>query len=165
MSASKIIRNRRRSAPQSLHADYVDLLENFPLRSIRNDAEYDSALEILDTLATQSDLSPGERDYLDALSVFVERYDEAEHVIDHFQLSPLELLKFLMEQHTMTTTDLGKVLGSKGVASEVLHGKRSLSISASLKLSKLFDVNPGLFLDASRTLSSSDTRREMVRVR
>ncbi len=46
----------------------------------------------------------------------------------------------------MTTSDLGRLIGSKGVASEILNGKRQLSRMHVLKLAAHFHVDPGTFL-------------------
>lgn len=46
----------------------------------------------------------------------------------------------------MTVTALGELLGGKSVASEVLHGKRSLSKSHILKLADRFKLDAGAFL-------------------
>jgi HTH-type transcriptional regulator/antitoxin HigA len=126
---------------------YLDLVRQFPLRPLRSRNEYDRAAAILDQLAVQdeADLDEGETDYLDTLSLLIEAYDR-----DHFPMpvrkrSPVELLKFLMEQNQMSTTDLGKLLGSKGLASEILHGKRELSKTHIRKLAKRFGLDPGLF--------------------
>jgi len=65
------------------------------------------------------------------------------------KLSPIEVLKHLMEANNMNTTDLGDVLGTRGLASEILNGKRGLSKALIMKLSRRFLVDPALFLDSS----------------
>ena len=129
-------------------ADYLALVKAFPLRPIRNEAEYDLAAEMLDRLVTRIDLTPGETDYMEMLTLSVQAYDD-EHNDPELasDLAPLEVLRFLMDQHSMSTTDLGEVLGSKGVASEVLHGKRDLSKGHISKLAERFAVDPGVFLE------------------
>jgi antitoxin component HigA of HigAB toxin-antitoxin module len=49
-----------------------------------------------------------------------------------------------------TTSELGKLIGSKGVASEILSGKRDLSKSHMTTLAKRFGVEPAVFLDPIR---------------
>jgi HTH-type transcriptional regulator / antitoxin HigA len=125
---------------------YFRLLAEFPLRPIRSKIDYDRAAAILDKLAIrdESDLDQGESDYLETLSLLIESYD-AEHLpmpVRH--RSPIELLKFLLKQNSLTTTDLGQLIGSKGLASEILNGKRELSKTHIRKLAKRFDIDPGL---------------------
>ena len=125
---------------------YLSLVREFPLRPIRSKSDYDRAAAVLDKLAVRddSDLDDGESDYLETLSMLIEAYDR-----DHFPMpirkrSPIELLKFLMKQNQLTTTNLGQILGSKGLASEILHNKRELSKAHIRKLAKRFDIDPGL---------------------
>jgi len=132
-------------------ADYLELVKRMPLRSFRTVGEYDAAAKLLDTLVLRADLSDGEKDYVEALSLFVEDYDRRHNVFDTAGRSPLDMLKHLMEANDMTVSDLGALLGSKGVASEILHGKRSLSKSHILKLAERFNVDPGLFLEKPGT--------------
>lgn len=128
-------------------SDYLDLVRRFPLRPIRSAAQYDLAATMLDELVGRSNLSPGKRDYLEALSRFLEDYDDEHHPIEAIS-SPIELLKAMMEQKQMTTTSLGELLGSKGVASEILNGKRRLNLNQIYKLAGHFGVEPAVFLES-----------------
>ena len=128
---------------QSRRDDYLDLVKQLPLRHLRTAGEYDAAAELLDTLVLRADLSVGEKDYVDALSLFIEDYDRRHNVFDTSGRTPLDMLKHLMEANDMSVTDLGSVLGSKGVASEILNGKRSLSKAHIFKLARRFSVDSG----------------------
>lgn len=116
----------------------------FPLRPIRNEAEYDLAAHVLDSLVLR-ELSPGEADYLDVLTLLVEAYDDDGDPAAHTESSPAELLRALVEHRGITTTALGRVIGSKGVASELLNGKREPSKAQIRKLAEYFRVEPGAF--------------------
>src|SRR5437764_6128620 len=96
---------------------YLELVRRFPLRPIRSEAEYDGAAQMLDSLVLR-DLSPGEADYLEVLTLLVEAYDDERDPPDWPESSPAEVLRALVEHRGITTTDLGRVIGSKGVASE-----------------------------------------------
>ena len=134
-------------ANRSRRDDYLELVKRLPLRPLRTAGEYDAAAELLDTLVMRADLSDGENDYIEALSLFIEDYDRRHNVFDTSGRSPLDMLKHLMESNDMSVTELGDLLGSKGIASEILHGKRSLSKSHIFKLAERFHVDPGLFLE------------------
>jgi HTH-type transcriptional regulator/antitoxin HigA len=125
----------------------MDLIRRFSLRPLRDEAEYDAAAELLDTLAVRPEgsLSPGEQDYFDPLTLLVQAYDAQHAGPDVAGLTPLEMLKYLMEQAGMTTADLGRLLGNRGLASLVLHGRRSLSKTHIRKLAAHFKVSPALF--------------------
>jgi HTH-type transcriptional regulator / antitoxin HigA len=81
------------------------------------------------------------------LSRFIEDYERDQKQFQMKRLRPLELLKHLREENEMSTTDLGYVLGSRGLASEVLNGKRGLSKMLIARLAARFGVDPGLFLE------------------
>jgi len=125
---------------------YLACVRAFPLRPIRTEAEYREALEILGRLASREGLDAGEGDYLAALAHFVGDYERNAVKLKLHALKPLEALRYLMEQNNMTTTDLGYVLGSRGLASEVLNGKRGLSKMMIGRLAERFAVEAGLFL-------------------
>jgi HTH-type transcriptional regulator/antitoxin HigA len=155
MSATITIAGRRQATRAP--ADYLRLVAEFPLRPISSAAEYDAAAAILDRLVVRQDLSRGQRDYLDALTLFVEAYDEQQDAAETERqrrrqqgqaadVSPVEMLKALMEHRGMTTTDLGKLLGSKGAASEILHRKRGISKRHMARLAEHFRVDAGVFL-------------------
>lgn len=138
------VAGKRAGAP--LPASYMKLIRQFPLRPIRSDADYDAATAVLDKLAVRKEgtLDPGEQDYFEVLTNLVSDYDH-----DHFPMEkskPLDILKHLMEENGMTVSDLGRLIGSKGNASEILSAKRQLSRAQMFKLAQRFGVKPGLFL-------------------
>jgi HTH-type transcriptional regulator/antitoxin HigA len=93
--------------------DYLELVKRFPLRPLRSDADLKSAGRVLDELVGRADLSRGERDYMEGLVRFVRDY-EAEYVRNRLKkLKPIELLKHLMQENRMNTTDLGYILGAR----------------------------------------------------
>src|SRR5262249_18420120 len=117
--------SRRRSILVS--DDYLDLIKRFPLRPLRSDADLKSAGRVLDALVGRDDLSRGQRDYMEGLVRFVRDFEARTSRGRLKKLTPVELLKHLMEANQMNTSDLGNILGSRGLASEVLNGKRGLS--------------------------------------
>jgi len=51
-----------------------------------------------------------------------------------------------MEARNLTQKDLWKVFGSKGITSEVFHGKRAISKTHAKRLASFFDVSADLFI-------------------
>lgn len=135
-------------------SSYMDLVGRFPLRPLRAEADYDAAVEVLDALAGRDDLNPGEVDYLEALTRFVEDYDDAHHPFAARGTGPVQILKYLLAEHDMSRADLGRVLGSASAASMVLNGQRDLSRARMAKLAAYFKVDAGLFVStkSSRAL-------------
>jgi HTH-type transcriptional regulator/antitoxin HigA len=90
-------------------------------------------------------LPRGEQDYLDGLTVFIEDYDRR-HPVDLPEVTPLAMLKHLMEEREMNISDLGRVIGSQSNASLILSGKRSISKRVMRLLSEHFGVEPVVFV-------------------
>ncbi len=115
-----------------------------PLLAIRNRREYDAAVAQLNDLVDKVGDKPEDPRYrfIDTLSVLIEAYDEKHHEIP--DASGVELLKFLIEQHGLSQGDLPEV-GSQGVVSEILRGKRELNARQIQALSRRFHLPAGAF--------------------
>ncbi len=59
--------------------------------------------------------------------------------------SAREVLVFLMEEHHLTQSDLREI-GTQGVVSEILNGKRKLNLRQIRLLSQRFQVSPEVFI-------------------
>src|SRR3954466_15949756 len=82
---------------------YLELIKQFPLRRLRDDADAHLAGEMASTLAVRGEknLSPGERDYLDALTLILQVYEQHGHPIPADKRTPLQRLKYLMRESKM----------------------------------------------------------------
>jgi HTH-type transcriptional regulator/antitoxin HigA len=125
---------------------YLDLVRECPLRAIRTKAQYAEATQMASRLAIRGEdtLLPGEQDYLDALMVLIEAYDLAQ--LPWKKTSGVDLVKHLMEQAGMTLEELGKIVGSRPLASLILLGKREMSKQVMRRLGSHFKVEPGVFM-------------------
>ena len=146
---------RTKSTPR-VAPDYLKLVRRFPIRPIRNLSDHAEAIEVLHSLVGRVELTRGQLDYLDALAYFVETYERENTTLKLEAMTPIELLRHLMEQNGMNITDLGYVVGSRGLASEILSGKRGLSKTIIGRLSAHFRVSPVLFLDVSAATSGKE---------
>ncbi|MDY0019773.1 MAG: ImmA/IrrE family metallo-endopeptidase, partial [Anaerolineae bacterium] len=93
---------------------------------IKNEADYQAALERLESLM---DAQPGtpEEDELELFAVLIETYEK-----DAFPIGlpdPIAAIQFRMEQQGLTRKDLEPYIGSQSKVSEVLNRKRPLSLS------------------------------------
>jgi HTH-type transcriptional regulator/antitoxin HigA len=61
------------------------------------------------------------------------------------ECSGVDVLRFLMEEHGLTQSDLPEV-GSQGVVSDILRGKRELNVRQIRALAKRFHVLPAVFI-------------------
>ena len=99
---------------------------------IKTKKAYHDALKMIDELF---DAKPHtkEADDLELLSALVELYEE--HTFPIKSPSPLEAIRFRMEQMNLAQKDLIPYIGNKSKVSEVLSGKRPLSLTMIRKLS------------------------------
>src|SRR5262245_57318760 len=116
-----------------------------PLLSLRNEQEYDWAVERLNRLldAVGTDEQRPLYTLLDTLGTLIHAYEEEHHPIP--ECSGVDVLRLLMDEHGLTQSDLPEI-GSQGVVSEVLRGKRELNIRQIRALAKRFQVSPAVFI-------------------
>jgi HTH-type transcriptional regulator/antitoxin HigA len=127
---------------------YLELARAFPLVPIGSEEQYDASIAVLDSLAVrdESSLNSGEAAYLAALTQFVRDYERERHAILVKPLPPLEMLRHLMQQSGMTAANLGRIVGNRGLASQILLGKRAMSKSNIRKIAEYFHIEPGKLL-------------------
>ncbi len=103
------------------------------LKVIKTEAEYSAAIERFESLLDARPGHPG-YDERDVLAVLIERYEEVHFPID--MPDPVEAIKFRMEQSGLSQKDLVPYLGSRSKVSEVLSGKRELTLAMIRSLNK-----------------------------
>jgi antitoxin component HigA of HigAB toxin-antitoxin module len=136
------------AAIAALPVSYLALMGEFPLCPIKTGADYERAIRIIHRLALrEGDLDNGEEAYLEVLEGLTERFDLEHNPINVDSVTPTEAIRMLVEQAGMTMTELGKLLGSKGAASELLSGKRKEPSKAQIAiLCDRFKVDARAFL-------------------
>ena len=144
------------------HADYRRVRRRVPLGPLRTEAEYDRAVAMLDAIIDEI----GEQethpltDLVETLALAVSAYEEV-HVPIPVSSGP-EILRALMEDHGLSQSDLPEV-GSQGVVSEILSGKRDLNVQQIARLAARFEVSPAVFLPMP-TPTHHASRRKRVRL-
>jgi HTH-type transcriptional regulator / antitoxin HigA len=129
----------------ALPRDYQGLISMFPLRPIHDQVDLDNATEIGDAMAGH-DLSPDQEDYFDVLTTLMNEYERSHVAQPQREHDPMGNLKFLMEQHGLTASDLGRILGQRELGSKILRGDRELSKTHIRTLADYFHVNAGMFV-------------------
>lgn len=116
-----------------------------PIFTIRNEHEYDSAMKRLNELLDA--ISDNERHplygLLDTLGALVHVYEGTHHPMP--ECTGADMLRFCMEEHSLHQSDLSEI-GSQGVVSEILNGKRELNIRQVRLLAKRFQVSAAVFI-------------------
>ncbi len=123
---------------------YRQLLGRTLPHVIRTEEEYERLTNELVRLDERENLSPEEKELAELLTVLIDEYEERRYPIR--KASPQQTLQHLTEARQLTQKDLWKVFGSKGITSEVFHGKRSISKAQARKLAEFFHVNVELFI-------------------
>lgn len=116
-----------------------------PILTIRNEREYDQAVARLNLLLDEIGTNEKHPLYslLDTLGTLIHAYEEKNITLP--DASGGEMQQFFMEEHGLTQSDLPEV-GSQGVISEILNGKRELNVRQIRALAKRFHVSPGVFV-------------------
>jgi HTH-type transcriptional regulator / antitoxin HigA len=124
--------------------EYTALLREVAPKVIRTEQENEAYTEILYELDRRSkNLTAAEKELAELLTLLIENFEETRYRLP--RAKPLEVLRFLMEQHQLKQKDLVKVFGTASVVSEVLSGKRELNKEHIRRLSRRFHVSPELF--------------------
>ena len=116
-----------------------------PLHPIRTGVDYEKAVAALNRLldAGAANEQHPLADLVNTLGTLIGEYDDVHYPAQ--EVSPLAMLRFLMDENSLTQSDLPEV-GSQGVVSEVLNGKRELNVRQIKALSARFHVSPGVFV-------------------
>lgn len=126
-------------------AEYMELVEDFPLCEIRNGRELDRAMGVIDRLLSLPKLTRDAQRYLDALAILVEHYESTR--FGTWDASQPEILGHLLESHGVQAADVARATGvSSAKISSALKGTRELDPASMRALAKYFSVDPGVFL-------------------
>jgi len=131
--------------PASLPVTFAELCELHPPRPIRDLVDYDNTIELIDQLALSSRRTQDQEEYLETLTILVEKYDH-EHFARICKGSPVTRLKKLLADHGMSASDLGRLLGNRALGSAILRGDRTISKAHALKLGEHFKLSLAAFL-------------------
>jgi HTH-type transcriptional regulator / antitoxin HigA len=123
---------------------YGSLLLQYQPKVIQSEEENEAAIALAMELEHRANLTTEESALLDLLVTLIEQYEAEHYPIP--QSSPLDMLIHLMESRECKQEDLIGIIGSRGVVSEVVNGKRSISKSQAKALAEYFNVDVGSFI-------------------
>lgn len=126
-------------------ATYANLLKEAQPRVIRDEKTHQRALKWIDRLMKLQRLSPAQETLLELLSKLVNDYEEELYPTPG--APPREILQHLLENSGKSQADFARAIGiPRSTISEVLKGKRSISLENAFRLAEFFHVDPSLFL-------------------
>lgn len=110
-----------------------------------SEKEYQALVKTLDNLIDEvgDDQNHQLAAVMETIGNLIENYEDQEYELN--QSSPVDALKYLMQEHGLKQSDLTEI-GSQGVVSEILAGKRTLNIEQVKKISHKFHVSPLVFI-------------------
>ena len=105
------------------------------LKAIKNKKQYEEALEqIYDLMQSKLIKNSARANDVEVLSILVKEYENRYYPIP--SPHPISAIRFRMEQLGITEGELSKVLGYRSRKSEILSGKRKLSLDMIRRLNK-----------------------------
>lgn len=117
-----------------------------PVRHITSKKDYNKAVRIADALVDDGAMHEAhpQHSLFMTLCDLIHAYDQVHY--PQQKVSGVAMLRFLMEQHGLTQSQLPEI-GKQSVVSEILAGKRSLTVEHIRNLSERFSVSPSVFFE------------------
>jgi HTH-type transcriptional regulator/antitoxin HigA len=123
---------------------YCNLLAQIAPVAIETEEEYERILRIVEQLTFKKNRTTEEQALHKLLVILIEAYETENYPMD--KSTPHEILQHIMEASGTRQSDLVGIIGSSGVVSEVVNGKRSISKAQAKALGDYFKVSPSLFI-------------------
>ncbi|HKG04893.1 MAG TPA: helix-turn-helix domain-containing protein [Pedobacter sp.] len=117
------------------------------LKPVKTEEEYNDALARAYELM-QTDLKEGSAasDEMEVLSLLIKEYELAHYPVAY--PNPIRAIKFRMEQMNLSENELSNLLGTRSRKSEILSGKRKLSLSMIRKLTDVLHIPAEVLIQA-----------------
>jgi HTH-type transcriptional regulator/antitoxin HigA len=122
---------------------------------IDSDAELARAQALVDRLMTSDE--PADLARLAAQARLVEAYEKTRW--PRRRVSTAEMIRYLMDQHGLTRADMVPILGTASRVSEVLRGKKGLSMAMVQRLRARFQVSADVLLPPPKKAPSKKATR------
>lgn len=124
---------------------------------IRNEAELEEYTGMLFELTAKPEPSGADVQMIELLDLLIEKYET-----EHFPIpkaSPVEVLRYLMESHSLQQQDLVPQLGSTPLVSLILAGKRNLTVQHIRALSERFHLRADVFVGTEISKPTAPQKR------
>jgi len=117
-----------------------------PIFSVpHNEKDYNRLVNLLDTLIDEVGNNENHplASLMETIGSLIETYES--QYINEIEGNPIDVLNVLLSEHGLKQSDLSEI-GTQGVVSEILSGKRQLNVRQIKMLSKRFKVSPAVFI-------------------
>ncbi|HTD40177.1 MAG TPA: helix-turn-helix domain-containing protein [Mucilaginibacter sp.] len=117
------------------------------LKPIKTEEQYNHALARVYELM-QKDIKPdsAESDELEILSILVKEFEIERYPVP--SPNPIDAIKFRLDQMGLSEKELGEILGYRSRKSEILSGKRKLSLAMIRKLNEVLHIPAEILIQA-----------------
>jgi HTH-type transcriptional regulator/antitoxin HigA len=138
----------RAKAKDAERDEYLELVQKFPLKPIRNEDQLRQAHKIIDemTRIPPRKLTRDQSDYLEVLGDLTHIYEDRVMSPELAAVTGLDVLNHLMDANDMSASDLGRLLGHRELGSKILRGEREISKSHAAALGEHFGLPAETFL-------------------
>jgi antitoxin component HigA of HigAB toxin-antitoxin module len=122
---------------------------NVPPRPARSPREHKAMLDELMRLGRKMDAGTATRAEADAvqvLTLLTGEYETARYGEIKDRSTPVDRLRFLLDENDMSASDLGRLLGDRPLGTRILNGERALSKAHVRRLAAHFKLSPAYFL-------------------
>ena len=125
-------------------------MKTMDLRIIKTEDEYEKAASELEALMDAKDADSDEKSArIELLALLIQKYEEESIPTD--DVTPVDVVEFIMEQRGLAQKDLAKDFGSAARVSDFLAGRRGLSIPTIVALHRKYHVPMELLIDQNMT--------------
>jgi HTH-type transcriptional regulator/antitoxin HigA len=131
---------------------------------LKTEQEYNEACERIYTLihstesAIEQDSPEGEE--MELLSLLVEKYEQEHYPIE--APNPIEAIRFRMQQMNLKQADISPLFGGKTRVSEVLHGKRPLTLKMITLLNRYLGIPLESLVAGNKEVKLESGKREKL---
>ena len=126
--------------------------------------EYDKACERIYTLinSTEKAIEPDspEGDEMELLSLLIEKYEKEHYPVE--APNPIEAIKFRMEQMNLKQAEVAPLFGGKTRVSEVLNGKRPLTLKMRTLLNRYLGIPLESLVIGNKEVKLESEKREKL---
>lgn len=131
---------------------------------LKTEQEYNEACERIYTLinSTERAIEPGspEGEEIELLSLLVEKYEQEHYSVE--APNPIEAIKFRMGQMNLKQVDIAPLLGGKTRVSEILHGKRPLTLKMIILLNRYLGIPLESLVKGNKEVQLEPEKREKI---
>ncbi len=130
------------------------------IHPIRNEDDHAAAIaRIAELIGAEPNTAAGEE--LDILATLVDSYEARHHIID--APDPIAAIEFRLEQRGLTRKDLEPIIGSRARVSEVMTGKRALTVAMIRRVRAELGISADLLIGVTKSRPVTQSRRRKVK--